>query len=583
MFLPATKEEMKKLGWDSLDVVIVTGDAYIDSSYIGAAVIGKVLLKAGYRTGIIAQPDINWEDIARLGEPELFWGVTSGCVDSMVANYTASGKKRMRDDMTPGGLNNRRPDRAVIVYTNLIRKYFKNTKPVILGGIEASLRRITHYDCWEDKLRRPVLFDAKADILIYGMGEKAVLELAQKLKKGEDFRDIRGLCFIAGEKDGILKTKIQEDYISLPSFEEVLDNKDKFTQMFKVFYQNNDPLTAKGLYQKIGNRFLVQNPPANHLSQNELDGIYNLDFERKAHPYRNKEGEVRAVETIRFSITTHRGCYGECNFCSIGIHQGRTVIDRSIDSILREALEISKNPDFKGYILDVGGPTANMYGIECLKKLKTGSCRDKRCLFPDVCEHLKPSHKKQIELLRNIRALNRKSNKCAAIKKVFVASGIRYDLLLSDREYGLSYLKELVEHHVSGQLKIAPEHSVDGVLMKMGKPANRKLIEFKKKFDEFNKQAGKKQFLTYYFLAAHPGCYQDDMQKLREFSSKELLICPEQVQIFMPTPSTFSTLMYYTEKDPFTGEKLFVEKGLKQKEKQKKTLVSKISNDFRKK
>ena len=559
MFLPTTREEMKKLSWDGLDVIIVTGDTYIDSPYIGAAVIGRVLLAAGYKVGVIAQPDTESEiDITRLGEPALLWGVTAGSVDSMVANYTALKKRRRKDDFTPGGKNTKRPDRATIVYSNLIRKYFKNTVPIVLGGIEASLRRIAHYDYWDDRIRRAILFDAKADILTYGMAEKSVLKLARNLKTDKDWKNIRGICYISPHP--------KEEYTILPSYQEVKEDKKKFISMFQAFYVNNDPPTAKGLCQQQDSRYLVQNPPSYPLTQKELDKVHDLPYEREVHPYYRKGGEVKALETIKFSITTHRGCYGECNFCSITVHQGKVIQGRSENSILREAKLLTRLKDFKGYILDVGGPTANMYGIECQKKLKSGSCPDKRCLYPQICPSLKINHKKQMEILKKIRQIK-------GIKKVFVASGIRYDMLLCDQKYGEKYLRELIKHHISGQLKIAPEHTENNVLEKMGKPDRGYLKKFRDKFLQINKEQKKKQFLTYYLIAAHPGCREEDMYRLKKYTSKELKLNPEQVQVFTPTPSTYSTLMYYTEIDPFTEKAIYVEKNLKKKGRQKGIVV----------
>ncbi|MBI5476121.1 MAG: YgiQ family radical SAM protein [Ignavibacteriales bacterium] len=584
MFLPTTKEELSKLGWKKLDVILISGDTYIDSSYSGAAVIGKVLLDAGYKVGIIAQPDFKSDkDIKRLGEPELFWGVTSGCVDSMVANFTASKKRRRQDDFTPGGENNRRPDRAVIIYSNLIRQYFKNTKPIVIGGIEASLRRIAHYDYWDDKIRRSILFDAKADILVYGMGEKQILEIAKRLRSNKPFEDltrledIRGICYIS-------KTT-KEGYLHLPSFDQVIDDKNQFIKMFHTFYQNNDSVTAKGLCQLHSDRYLIQTPSAGNLTQEEIDKIYNLDFERDVHPFYKKDGNVRAMDTIRFSITTHRGCYGECNFCAISVHQGTAITSRSEKSILKEANEIVHDPGFKGYIQDVGGPTANMYATGCDKMQTHGICLKKDCVFPTTCKNLDNNHRPQIELLRKLR-------KIEGVKKVFVASGIRYDMILDDKEYGEEYLQELIEHHVSGQLKIAPEHTGDKVLGLMRKPGTRYLTEFKKRFDEIDRRitsrrlqkghrskpsgGSQSQFLTYYLIAAHPGATLEDEVKMKQFVSKELHTNPEQVQIFTPTPSTYSTLMYYTEMNPWTGEQLFVEKNLGEKNKRKKIITNKL-------
>jgi uncharacterized radical SAM protein YgiQ len=560
-FLPTTREEMLAREWDVLDVVLVTGDSYIDSPYIGVSVIGRVLEQAGFRVGIIAQPDTqSSDDITRMGEPKLFWGVTGGSVDSMVANYTASRKKRRSDDYTPGGINNRRPDRAAIAYTNLVRRYFKDTMPVVLGGIEASLRRVAHYDYWSNNIRRSILFDAKADYLLYGMADDTIVEFTRLISEGKDVSHLRGLCFVSHE--------IPAGYLELPSFEEVNADQYAFIRMFNTFYQNNDPLNAQGMVQAHGDRFLVQNPPADHLTEERMDEVYGLPYTYSQHPYYEQLGSVRALDTIRFSINSHRGCYGECNFCAISVHEGRTVRWRSEASILEEAERLSRLPDFKGYILDVGGPTANMYGFECQVKLDHGACQDKRCIYPQMCPSMRINHSRQTQLLRKLRQI-------PGIKKVFVGSGLRYDLILADRQHGEEYLKEVAEHHVSGQLKVAPEHSQPQVLEKMGKPTTESLLEFKEKFDQFSIEAGKRQFLTYYLIAAHPGCAEEDMRALKQFASHELHISPEQVQIFTPLPSTYSALMYTTGLDPFTLEPLFVEKDLARKEKQKKILTGK--------
>lgn len=559
MFLPTTPEELHTLKWDALDIILVSGDSYIDSPYIGVALIGKILLNAGYRVGVIAQPDVNSPaDITRLGEPRLFWGVTGGSVDSMVANYTASKKKRRSDDFTPGGENNRRPDRALLAYTNLIKRHFKSQRPIVLGGIEASLRRIAHYDYWDDRIRASTLIDSKADYLLYGMAERSILELATALSEGKDPSQIRGLCRASRE--------VPEGYLVLPSLESVRQDKLAFIQMFHTFYQNNDPLNAVGLAQGHGNRYLVQNPPAFYPTQKEMDDIYNLDFERDLHPYYRQLGPVKALETIRFSIPTHRGCYGECNFCAIAVHEGRTVRWRSEESILEEAKKITRLPGFKGNILDVGGPTANMYGFECVKKTAQGSCQKNRCLYPEVCPVLKVDHSRQTRLLRRLRQL-------PGVRKVFVASGIRYDLILNDSEHGREYLQEVVDYHLSGQMKVAPEHSEDHVLRRMGKPGADKLTAFKRLFEDANRKSGKQQFLTYYLIAAYPGCGEEEMHALKRFVSRELNIQPEQVQIFTPTPSTYASLMYYTEMDPFTKRPIFVEKNLTRKERQKSILT----------
>jgi uncharacterized radical SAM protein YgiQ len=560
-FLPVTPEEVAARGWDRLDVILVSGDSYIDSPFIGTAVIGRVLEAAGYRVGIIAQPVIDSPtDITRLGEPRLFWGVTGGSVDSMVANTSANRWRRKNDDYTPGGLNNRRPDRAVITYTNLIRRYFKSTCPIVLGGIEASLRRVAHYDFWSDAVRRSILFDAKADYLLYGMAEGSVLALAAAFKAGQAVTGLRGLCYIARQPPA--------GYLELPPYETVADDRLAFIEMFHAFYNNNDPLTAHGLFQRHAGRYLVQNPPAPYASQVELDAVYALPFQRAQHPYYEQQGPVKALETIRFSISTHRGCYGECSFCAIAVHEGRTVRWRSQESILTEAQTLTQLPGFKGYLQDVGGPTANMYGFECKKKLASGACEDKRCLYPIVCRALKPDHSPQVRLLRALRAL-------PGIKKVFVASGIRYDLVMADQAHGDAYLGEIVTHHVSGQLKVAPEHSENSVLARMGKPGQESLLRFKRRFDELSSLAHKNQFLTYYLIAAHPGCTEADMLRLKQFASQELHLSPEQVQIFTPTPSTYSSLMYYTGLDPFSRQPLFVEKDIARRERQKEIVTGK--------
>lgn len=559
MFLPTTTAELKKLKWDKLDIILVTGDVYIDSPFSGVSIIGHVLLAAGFRVGIIAQPDrSNAEDISRLGEPELFWGITGGCMDSMVANYTATKKKRFSDDLTAGGKNNRRPDRACVAYANLIRQYFKGTKPLVLGGVEASLRRIAHYDYWSDSIRRSILFDARADFLVYGMAEKAILELAEALQNHRNTKDIRGLCYIDSQSPA--------DFLELPSFEEVTADKNTFAAMFNLFYRNNDPLTARGMAQRHGPRFLIHNPPQPALTTSELDQLYALDFARDVHPFYSAQGKVKAMDTIKFSVTLHRGCVGECNFCSIGVHEGRTIISRSADSIISEVQKLVALPDFKGYILDVGGPSANMYGMNCRRKQTQGACPNKRCLYPQVCANLNVDHEKQINLLRRLR-------KIKGVKKVFVASGIRYDLLLADKKHCLTYMRELVNHHISGQLKVAPEHTQEKILKIMGKPQIEALLEFKTIFDKLNSDAGCRQFLTYYFIAAHPGCTNEDMRDLRSFASRKLKINPRQVQIFTPTPSTYSSLMYWTGNDSTTGRKIFVEKDAGKKQKQKDILV----------
>ena len=566
MFLPSTADEIKRLGWDAPDIIIVSGDAYLDTPFSGAALIGRVLTAAGFRTALIAQPDTAAHgDIRRLGEPRLFWGVTGGCVDSMVANFTATGKRRRQDDFTPGGENNARPDRAVIAYCNLIRAAFKPCKPIVIGGIEASLRRIAHYDCWSDAVRRPILFDAKADILVYGMAERTIVALATRLRHAQAWRDVPGLCYAAPAQE-----PCPPGALTLPAFAAVAAKTDAgraaFLDMFRLFCANQDPHTARPLVQEVDTRRLIHTPPAAPLSTAELDAVYALPFTLDTHPVHAPKGSVRAWDTIRFSITTHRGCYGECNFCAIAAHQGRRVTSRSEQSILDEARRLTRHPRFSGVITDVGGPTANMYGIECARKHGHGPCAGKRCLWPSACPALKPDHTAQLTLLRKLRAL-------PGVRHVFVASGIRPDLVAADTACGPRYIEELARHHVSGQLKLAPEHAAAPVLRLMGKPGVDSLLAFKEQFDHANQQAGKRQFLTYYFIAAHPGCTDADMRELRHFATRHLRLIPEQVQVFTPTPSTWSTAMYYTAADPFTGKPLYVAKNLRDKQGQKDILA----------
>lgn len=567
-FLPVTKEEMSALGWSGADVILVSGDAYVDSPYSGVAVIGQTLAKAGYRVAILSQPDVGDPDAFRkLGEPALFWGVSPGCVDSMVANYTASGKRRRQDDFTPGGENNRRPDRAAIIYSNAIRAAFKPAKPILLGGVEASLRRISHYDFWSDKVRRPIVCDAKADALSYGMGERAVLAFAEAIKAGRDWRTIPGICYMAGEKNFVPP----EGAVELPSYAEVSvptsDGKKAFTKAFQLFSANQDPVTAKCLFQKVDNRYLVHNPPSPPLESDELDAVHDIKWMLDAPPSIRRQGAIRALDTIRFGVTTHRGCYGECRFCAIAVHQGRRIVSRSPESIIGEVRGFLKHPRFKGTVSDVGGPTANMYGFDCPKKAEKGACGNKACLFPSVCASLKVDHLPQIKLLGSLRSI-------PGVKHVFVASGIRPDLVAADRACGDRYIDEIAKHHVSGQLKLAPEHVVTRVLEFMGKPGVESLLKFKRKFEAANRRFGKKQFLTYYFIAAHPGCTEADMRELKRFATRELKLNPEQVQIFTPTPLTAATCMYYTGVDPVSGRSAYVARGLGEKTRQKNMLVS---------
>lgn len=554
MFIPTTAEEVRSLGWDGLDVILVSGDTYIDSPSMGMSIIGHVLIDAGYRVGIIAQPRIDSDDIARLGEPRLFWGISSGSVDSMVSNYNADRSRRKQDDLTPGGLSGARPDRACIAYTGLVRRFFKNTVPIVLGGLEASLRRVAHYDYWQNKIRRSLLFDAKADMILYGMGDISILSLADALSEKSGFTDLPGLCCVAREAP--------DDALELPSFEEVSSDLDAFQRMFMLFAANSQNSRGRRLSQKHGDRYLVHNPPARMLTEEELDAVYELPYERAVHPYYSRMGEVRALDTIRYSITTHRGCFGGCSFCSISIHQGGGIVSRSEDSILREAEAFTKDKNFKGVISDVGGATANMYGMKCRSMGDFAPCGKRRCLVPSVCRSLHVDHSRLLNLLKRLRSI-------PGIKHVFVASGIRYDLILQDETHGEAYLEELLHYHISGLMRLAPEHSSERVLELMGKPGFSKLAEFKKMFRKTAEKFHLKSDLSYYLMAAHPGCTVKDMQMLEKDMSEGGRPVPASVQIFTPTPSTYSTLIYHTGLDPATGASVFVEKDMGKKKKQK--------------
>lgn len=567
MFIPSTHAELNKLNWQELDIILVSGDSYVDTSYSGIAIIGKHLIKNGYKVAIIPQPSLDRkDDIMRFGNPKLFWGVTAGAMDSMVANYTALKKKRRNDDLTAGGLNNRRPDRATIRYVNLIKQFADKNILIVIGGVEASLRRITHYDYWDNKVRRSILFDSKADILVYGEGERTILEIAQKIKKHEDIKSIRGICYITSE----LENDNLENYIELPTHEESIADKQQFRKMFDIFYKNNDPINAKKLVQKVGDRFLIQNPPNYYLQEEELDEIYNYDYENKAAPIHSKEGKVKALETIKSSITSHRGCFGECNFCAIAVHFGRTIRSRSYESILKETEKIANSPKFNGIIYDIGGASANMYKMKCEQQELYGSCKDKRCLSPTICKNREISHKEHLNLIAEVAKLNK-------INKVFINSGIRYDLVLNDKKFGKKYLEYVVSNCVSGQMKIAPEHTDPKILKLMAKPLGD-LNKFVQQFKTISKNIGKKQFLTYYLIAAHPGCTIEDMRNMKKIFLREIKILPEQVQIFTPTPSTYSTLMYYLEEDFQNPQEIFVEKNLNKMKRQKEEIVSSTRN-----
>ena len=548
-FLPVTREEMKKRGWEQVDFVYVSGDAYVDHPSFGAAIIGRLLESRGYRVGMIPQPD--WrkkESIQVFGRPRLGFLVTAGNMDSMVNHYTVSKKHRQKDAYSPGGQMGLRPDRAVVVYSNLIRQSYKDC-PVILGGIEASLRRMAHYDYWENKVKHSILIDSGADLISYGMGEHSILEIAEALDSGIPIEEI---TYIAGT---VYRTKdLLRAYepIILPSFEEVKENKAVYAESFATQYRNTDPFTAKAMAESYGNRgYVIQNPPAMPLSTQEMDDVYDLPFTGEYHPMYKKKGGIPALEEIKFSLTSNRGCFGGCNFCALTFHQVRILQTRSHDSIIREAVKMTKAPDFKGYIHDVGGPTADFRHPSCKKQLTKGVCQNRQCLFPTPCKNLQADHKDYVLLLRKLRDI-------PGVKKVFVRSGVRFDYVLADPDK--TFLRELVKYHVSGQLRVAPEHVSDQVLHYMGKPSHQVYLRFLEEFDKADKQAQKDQYAIPYFMSSHPGCTMKEAVKLAEYV-RDLGYTPEQVQDFYPTPSTLSTCMYYTGIHPITKEKVYVPKN----------------------
>ena len=553
-FLPVEPSDLQARGWEALDVILVTGDAYIDAPQVGVAMIGRVLEAAGYRVGLIAQPDTeSATDILRLGEPRLFWGITAGCLDSLVANRTAQGKPRRRDDYTPGGRNVCRPDRASLVYANLIRRHALSGAPLVLGGLEASLRRMAHYDYWSNKVRRSLLVDARADYLLYGMAEQSILALALALSEQCDLRKLRGLCYMASE--------LPQDALELPAYAVVREEKATYFKAFRSWYENCDPVNAQKLAQQQDTRWLVQNPPVHPPQQQELDRLHELPFTREVHPRDAERGEVRAIETIRHSLVSHRGCYGECNFCAVAAHEGRRVYWRSPTSLLREARVLSRRRDFKGVIQDLSGPTANMYGFECAHKLHKGACKDRRCLFPEVCAGLKVDHGSWLSLLRKMRQL-------PGVKQVRVSSGIRHDLLLADKNPEVC-LDDLLQYHTGGRLRLAPEHVSPRVLKAMGKPGIDSLRAFHKLFRRRLSKLRVKRSLVYYLMAAHPACRMEHASELRDWCLQELGHLPEEVQIYTPLPGTWSSTMYYTGLDPETGEKLYVEHAWSARQRQK--------------
>ena len=546
-FLPISRADMEKRGWDQCDFVYVIGDAYVDHPTFGHAIISRVLEDAGFKVGIISQPDWkNPNSIKVLGEPRLGFLVMGGNMDSMVNHYSVSKKRRKMDAFTPGGVMGKRPDHAAVVYCNLIRRSFPH-KPIVVGGIEASLRRLAHYDYWGDEMKRSLLLDAQADLLLYGMGERSIVEVAEALSSGLAVSDI---TYVRGS---VYKTNSLEnlyDYLTLPSWEALNENRRTYAESFYAQYCNTDPFVAKPLvepYEREG-CYVVQNPPQEPLSTPEMDHVYALPYMRTYHPSYEAAGGVPAIEEVKFSLTSNRGCFGGCSFCALTFHQGRIIQTRSHEAIIEEAKQVIADPDFKGYIHDVGGPTANFRHPSCQKQLTKGVCPNRQCLFPTPCKNLKVDHRDYLELLRKLREL-------PGVKKVFIRSGIRFDYLMCDKDD--TFLREMVEHHISGQLKVAPEHIADPVLSMMGKPRNEVYQKFITKYTRLNEKMGKKQFVVPYLMSSHPGSTMHEAIALAEYL-RDLGYMPEQVQDFYPTPSTISTVMYYTGLDPRTMKPVYV-------------------------
>ena len=567
-FLPISKKDMKARGWQQADFVYVIGDAYVDNSSFGPAIISRVLESRGFKVAIISQPDFHDpESIAVLGQPRLGFLVSAGNMDSMVNHYTVNKKKRHEDAYTPGGKAGKRPDYATIVYCNMIKRKFKGV-PVIIGGIEASLRRLAHYDYWQDKLKRSILLDSGADLLLYGMGELSIVEVAEALDSGlsaEDLTFIKGSVYKTREIDGVT------DGILLPSFDELQQDKLNYARSFLIQYKNTDFASAKPLIECYGEkRYVVQNPPQRPLTTQEMDDVYSLPYMNSYHPSYEKEGGVPAIKEIKFSLTSNRGCFGGCSFCALTFHQGRIVQTRSHESLLAEATEMTKDPQFKGYIHDVGGPTADFRRPACDKQLIKGVCTDRQCLFPEPCKNMKATHTDYVKLLRKLREI-------PGVKKVFIRSGIRFDYVLADKDD--TFLKELVKYHVSGQLRVAPEHVSDSVLELMGKPENEVYKEFCKRFEAVNKQYKMNQYVVPYLISSHPGSRLENAIELAE-AVRDMGYMPEQVQDFYPTPSTISTCMYYTGVDPRTMKKVYVPSGMHEKAMQRALIQYRLPENY---
>ena len=552
-FLPISRKEMEAQGLSQMDFVYITGDAYVDHPSFGAAIISRLLQSRGYSVGIIPQPDWkNPESIRVFGEPRLAFLVTAGNMDSMVNHYTVSKKHRQKDAYSPGGKMGLRPDRAVTVYGNLIRQVYKHT-PVILGGIEASLRRLAHYDYWEDKLKRSVLLDSGADLISYGMGEHSIIEIAEALDSGLSVKD---LTYIPGTVCRCRNLDHIYDPLLLPSFEEMKKEKKIYAESFRIQYENTDSITGKILAEYYeGQGYIVQNPPARPLTTREMDDIYELPYTRTWHPVYEKDGGIPALEEVKFSLTSNRGCFGGCSFCALTFHQGRILQIRSQESLVKEAESFVRDPDFKGYIHDVGGPTADFRIPSCKKQLTKGVCKNRQCLFPSPCPNLEADHEDYLQLLEKLRQI-------PGVKKVFIRSGIRFDYVMEDKNR--KFLKALVEHHISGQLRVAPEHVSDSVLYYMGKPRHQVYQKFIKAYENENRKTGKKQYALPYFMSSHPGSTVRDAVILAEYI-RDMGFTPEQAQDFYPTPSTLSTCMYYTGLDPRTMESVYVPRSPKEK------------------
>lgn len=566
-FLPLTVKEMQRYGWEQPDFIYIIGDAYVDHPSFGPAIISRVLENFGYKVCIISQPDVSDEkDFKRFGEPKYAFLISSGNIDSMVNHYSVSKKKRDKDYYTPGGVMGKRPDRAAIRYSNIVRKIYPNSS-IILGGIEASLRRLAHYDYWDNKVRNSILIDSQADLVLYGMGEKTIVEVADALQSGMDIKDITYI------RNSVFKTKdldvISYNYLMMPDSKEVKTDKMKYVESFKIQYENTDAFRGKALVEKYDDWYVVQNPPQFPLSKEEMDSVYSLPYMRDVHPLQEKIGHVPAIDEVRFSIISNRGCFGGCHFCALTMHQGKIIQSRSKESIVNEAKIISNLNGFKGYIHDIGGPTANFYKPSCSKQLERGVCPNRECIGYKPCNKLEVSHDDYLDILRTVRSLPK-------VKKVFIRSGLRYDYIMYDKNK--TFFEEVVKYHISGQLKVAPEHIDDNVLRRMGKPSKELYDKFVNEYKKINEKNNKQQFLVPYLMSSHPGSTLKEAINLAVYLKKNNQR-PEQVQDFYPTPGTASTCMYYTGIDPFTMEEVYVPKNPHEKKLQRALLQYYLSDN----